>query len=338
YDVTININQATGTNNPTFFTMPIDFTFSASGWDTTVTLFNNQQVQSFTVSLTHDPTSVQLDPNNWILKDFGKAFFATPSSLAFGLLKVGESKTDSIKVKNNGLAMMIFSSVVSDLPQFTVTPSSGSIAVGDSMNFTITFTPTGDGSKTGHINFAHNAGMPDQVTVTGFGYWPRYTHKLLKNWSLVSLPFTPVDPRKSVIFPTASSSAFTFDGDSGYVVVDTLKEGEGYWIKYANDTYVTFIGYLRRRDTIVVKAGWNLLGTLSSPLSVDDVMTEPPGILTSNFFGYTVGYTFTDSLRTSKGYWVKVSQEGILILNFQTTGFEMRSNGVMEYPEDEKTK
>jgi aminopeptidase N len=70
YRVSVHISQATYTSNPTYFTMPVDFKLTASGWDTTVVLFNNAQSQDFVIThLSHAPTSGQLDPNNWILRN-----------------------------------------------------------------------------------------------------------------------------------------------------------------------------------------------------------------------------------------------------------------------------
>lgn len=48
--------------------MPIDLTFRTSSWDTLVTVFNNAQSQTFSFHLPHNPTSVQFDPENWILR------------------------------------------------------------------------------------------------------------------------------------------------------------------------------------------------------------------------------------------------------------------------------
>jgi aminopeptidase N len=64
---TLNLSQTTGTTNPAYFTMPIDIRFASSDWDTTVTVFNNAQYQTFEIPMTHWPDTVQLDPNNWIL-------------------------------------------------------------------------------------------------------------------------------------------------------------------------------------------------------------------------------------------------------------------------------
>jgi aminopeptidase N len=69
YTVRVTLNQTTGTNNPNFFQMPIDFRFAGTGLDTIITVFNSSPNQVFTFILRRDPTTFQLDPNNWILKD-----------------------------------------------------------------------------------------------------------------------------------------------------------------------------------------------------------------------------------------------------------------------------
>ena len=68
YRVRVSINQTTTSSNPPFFVMPVDLLFKLDGMDTTVTVLNDRQGQVFTFDMPGRPTSVQLDPNNWILK------------------------------------------------------------------------------------------------------------------------------------------------------------------------------------------------------------------------------------------------------------------------------
>jgi aminopeptidase N len=77
YEVAIQINQATGTARPAFFTMPVDFRLSASGWDTTFVLLNTHNHQVFTVTVSHQPTSAALDPDGWILHDIERSLVPT---------------------------------------------------------------------------------------------------------------------------------------------------------------------------------------------------------------------------------------------------------------------
>ena len=68
YSISTNLIQQTNTN-PTFFTMPIDLKISTTTGDTTITVFNNLQNQTFELSVLGQPTQIQIDPENWILKD-----------------------------------------------------------------------------------------------------------------------------------------------------------------------------------------------------------------------------------------------------------------------------
>ncbi|MGE5411511.1 MAG: M1 family aminopeptidase [Clostridiales bacterium] len=66
--VSINLNQKTN-SNPTFFTMPVQFKISTSLGDTLVTVMNNSQNQTFTLTVNGTASNVSFDPNNLILKD-----------------------------------------------------------------------------------------------------------------------------------------------------------------------------------------------------------------------------------------------------------------------------
>ena len=93
YDVTLGVKQTTGTVNPSFFTMPIDFKIKAAGWDTTYVAFNNQASQTFTVNVSHQAASVLLDSAGWILKT--AALITAPSDTST------DSIPDQVVLKQN---------------------------------------------------------------------------------------------------------------------------------------------------------------------------------------------------------------------------------------------
>ena len=68
YDVNVTVTQKQNTN-PAFFTMPVDIKISNSKSDTTFTVFNNAQTQTFSFVVNSNPTLVTFDPDNKILKD-----------------------------------------------------------------------------------------------------------------------------------------------------------------------------------------------------------------------------------------------------------------------------
>ncbi len=97
-------------------------------------------------------------------------FLVLPTSLAFGDVNVGSNKIDSVEVTNPGAATLNVTNVASDNTEFTINPTSGSVAPAASMWFYITFTPTSAGAKSGNIEFTHDAASsPDTVVVTGNG-------------------------------------------------------------------------------------------------------------------------------------------------------------------------
>jgi hypothetical protein len=97
-------------------------------------------------------------------------FVVTPVSIAFGDVPVDSSQIDSVTVTNTGILTLDIASVESDNPEFTVTPTTGSLEPDASMQFYITFTPTDPGAESGNIIFTHNATTsPDTITVAGNG-------------------------------------------------------------------------------------------------------------------------------------------------------------------------
>jgi hypothetical protein len=71
------------------------------------------------------------------------------------------------------------------------------------------------------------------------------------------------------------------------------------------------------QDTVQVKAGWNIIGSVKDGAIPDVLSTDPDSLITSSFFGYApgVGYESTDTLDKGFGYWVKVKSDGIIIFN-----------------------
>jgi uncharacterized protein (TIGR02145 family) len=73
------------------------------------------------------------------------------------------------------------------------------------------------------------------------------------------------------------------------------------------------------QDTIQVKAGWNIIGSVKAGAVPDVLGTLPDSIIISAFFGFTPdsGYRSTDTLGKGVGYWVKVKTDGAIV--FDTT-------------------
>jgi hypothetical protein len=133
-------------------------------------------------------------------------------------------------------------------------------------------------------------------------------------WNLVSVPLTVGDYRKTVLFPTATSPAFYFQ--NGYQQRDTLRNGEGYWLKFSTGQTVGMSGTTIPEDTVDVRAGWNIIGNISYPILASSVTPVPTISILSSFYGFVTGtgYTPADTLKPGCGYWVKVSGAGQLVM------------------------
>jgi aminopeptidase N len=317
FSVIIGVNQTTGTSNPAFFTMPIDFKISASGWDTTVVLLNNQVSQTFIVNVSHRPLSVSLDPEGWIMKsaDSLKSFTASRTSIDVGSCTINSTKTDSVIIYNTGLTQLDITNVYSDSAELTVVPVSATIAPSASQKFYITFQPITVGSKSSHIVFVHTgATSPDQISITGSAVYPSI--QVTAGWNLLSVPFALSAHRLIDVFPTAFSAAYSYDDGQGYKPrSDSIYNGIGYWIKFAHSDTVFFSGdtLFTYRDT--VNTGWNMIGTIACVIPASSIVTNPPSIITSAYFDYNRGYHVADSLVPGRGYWIKVNGPGTLTLN-----------------------
>jgi hypothetical protein len=139
------------------------------------------------------------------------------------------------------------------------------------------------------------------------------TMSVSNNWNMISIPLLLSNNLRSHMLPAAVSQAFTYDGN--YVAKDTLEIGRGYWLKFAGAESVMISGYTLSVDSVKVHTGWNLIGSISDSVPVSSITSIPGGIITSQFFGYNGGYVLADMIQPGRAYWVKVNQDGQLILS-----------------------
>jgi photosystem II stability/assembly factor-like uncharacterized protein len=136
-------------------------------------------------------------------------------------------------------------------------------------------------------------------------------------WEMVSLPVVVADSSRTTLFPTSSSAAFSYEG--GYAAKESLRTGSGYWVKFPAGQTVEVSGGNLVRDTVDMRANWNMIGSISVPVATaDQVHPVTPLTVLSNYFGYSGGYALADTLMPGRAYWVKVDQGGKLVLAAST--------------------
>ena len=142
---------------------------------------------------------------------------------------------------------------------------------------------------------------------------PRY-YAYPAGWNMISIPLKLTgNKKKTAIFPNAISGAFAYNGF--YQEADTLTNGLGYWLKFSNNDTVGIEGFPLYIDTIYVNSGWNMIGSITEPVSKYEIIAQPPGIITSDYYYYEGGYQTRDTIKPARAYWIKTNSAGSIILS-----------------------
>ena len=134
-------------------------------------------------------------------------------------------------------------------------------------------------------------------------------------WNIVSNPFHVFNAQKASMFPSATSAAYGYQ--HGYVESDTIENGQGYWLKFPASQTVSVCAQEVLIDTIKVVERWNIIGSISRPVPVAEIGSDPPGMIVSPFYAYSPdnGYVIADTISPGRGYWVKCDEAGRIILS-----------------------
>jgi hypothetical protein len=88
----------------------------------------------------------------------GPFLWVDPGEVDFGGVEVGESEDQTVWAHNLGQETVNVTSISIPGPEFTVNPTSGTLAAGDSTEVTITFTPSGPDTLIDMVTFLSNGG------------------------------------------------------------------------------------------------------------------------------------------------------------------------------------
>ncbi|MBI1804845.1 MAG: T9SS type A sorting domain-containing protein [Ignavibacteriae bacterium] len=170
-----------------------------------------------------------------------------------------------------------------------------------------------------HLFTAGTAGIFSKSTVA----MAEVVHSLAAGWNLVSVPVLYADYSTTNVYPNASSSAFAYQG--AYNPVNVLEPGDGYWLQFGAGLNIGHIGPPITSLAVQVNQDWNIIGSLSTPVDVNTITSSPENIIVSRYFGYEGTYQIVNTLQPGNAYWVKVSQDGQLMLS-SPNSHEVRSS------------
>ncbi len=225
------------------------------------------------------------------------------------------------RIRNVGtMALHCFISRSDSTPPSWLTVVDDSVVVGQAdsqfIHLSVDARTLSPGSYSAHLAVASNDSstgtVPVELSVTVYSS-SSVQARVNAVWNMVSVPLTDSNRSAPHLFPGSISPAFAYAG--AYVIHDSLTPGIGYWMRFPSAQDVYFNGTRIMSESLAVSPGWNLIGSLSLPIAVSTITSEPPGMATSKFYGYTGGYATSDSIIPGRGYWVKVDTSGVLILD-----------------------
>lgn len=139
--------------------------------------------------------------------------------------------------------------------------------------------------------------------------------QLWDKWNLVSLPVTVMDNRVSSNFPTQYAWAFqNTPGTPTFYKTDTMENSQGYFIKMDGSQSIQITGGIILEDTIDVREGWNLIGSISRPVPDSRLRLVPAGRL-SHIFPYRICDPGCYMLEPGWAYWIRAPHPGKLIIS-----------------------
>jgi hypothetical protein len=213
-------------------------------------------------------------------------------------------------------------SAVSGSPGYWMEYASDSLFVSPAIDSTLADTVTTvTGLPFGHrfwwrVKAKHGPGWGEFSAVRSFTLYFALSLDVVAGWNLLSLPLDANDTHVGVLVPTAVSAAYGYAPGTGYYQQDSLMAGLGYWVKSSGESSNSIAGTPTQVDTIPVSAGWNIIGSVSSPVVTVSIVSDPPGMVVSPCYGYDDGgYFAADSLMPGAGYWIKSAGSGSLMLS-----------------------
>lgn len=117
-----------------------------------------------------DPDSTVTDMGCYFFDQRVPEIILSDSILDFGSVLVGEQSDTTLRIYNNGLDTLVINRLQNNLPVFTTNynPADSLILSGDSITFTITFTPV-DTLPVNDTIYIYNNDKNDFVKLTGIG-------------------------------------------------------------------------------------------------------------------------------------------------------------------------
>ncbi|MCW3131937.1 MAG: right-handed parallel beta-helix repeat-containing protein [Candidatus Methanospirare jalkutatii] len=143
-----------------------------------------------------------------------------------------------------------------------------------------------------------------------------FSINLKAGWNMVSLPLIPDNRSVYAIFgsiPTLDTMPVVTWEAPSFVVVEEIEPKIGYWVFTPSDTTINVIGKPITNTTLILKAGWNMVGTVGVVnLSISDIPNQVPERPAVTWFAPS--FVETDMIEPGKSAWVFVTTDATVTI------------------------
>ncbi len=284
-------------------------------------------------TLAGDPATINIFSGGLVV--LAPGFDLNRTAIAFGSVHLLTPKLDSVTVTNHGSTPFDITSVTSDNPRFTATPSAATIPSLGSKNFYITFTPTALGAVNGKVIFRTNAILgQDTVLVSGTGVQGQFAvvptsvsfdsvfvtenkkdSVLVRNTGTGILTMSSIASSNATEFSvTEKAPLLVQPNDSARIHITFHPTNAGVqtgFIRFTHDgstlqdsIHVIGTGYITINVSVLLAANWNLISNpVTSPIPGDSMRQLFPTSVFPYAFEFSGGYVQRHRLENGKGYW-----------------------------------
>ena len=141
-------------------------------------------------------------------------------------------------------------------------------------------------------------------------------------WQMIGLPVNMnlIESYYEYLFPDAiENTLFSFHTQDGYQAEEYLENGTGYWLRFSDGGYMVHEGYPIDELTIGVSEGWNMISGLSEGIAFHSIYDPNELLIQGTLYVFDLGYWQANEILPSRGYWVRSSGDGYIILSQDST-------------------
>ncbi|MEM1095992.1 MAG: T9SS type A sorting domain-containing protein [Bacteroidota bacterium] len=142
------------------------------------------------------------------------------------------------------------------------------------------------------------------------------TRALNQGWNLIGTPVTLEQANYLAAIPAAlPNTLFTYD--AAYVAPDPaeLRVGVGYWLRTGAVAEASLTGVPVGSVLVTLREGWNLISGPNCAMPVGAIHDAGNTILPGTVFGFDGTYEAAEMLSPLRGYWVRASGAGTVVLD-----------------------